>query len=88
MTIQANSPDVAKKLGLTTTEGVIITQVESGSPADLAGLQPGEVIVAVNNQAIHTLTDWNQAVSQLKSGSLLALRVMRAGVKRLVIVSP
>lgn len=88
LTVQANSQDLAKQLDLGTTEGVIITQIESGSPADLAGLQPGEAIVSVNNRAIHTVADWNQAVSQLKSGSLVALRVIHGGVKRLVIVSP
>ncbi len=88
LTVQANSQQLAQQLGLGTSEGVVITQVEAGSAADLAGLQPGEAIVMVNNRAIRTLADWNQTVSQLKKGSLVALRVMHGMVKRLVILSP
>jgi len=88
LTVQANSEELAQQLGLGTKVGVVITQVEPGSPGDLAGLQPGEVILAIKNRTITTVQDWNQAVSELKPGAPVALRVMRGTVKRLVILTP
>jgi serine protease Do len=88
LTVQANSEELAAQLGLGTKEGVVILQVDPRSSAELAGLQPGEVILAVNNRAIRTVADWNQAVSQLPSRALVALRVMHGAVQRLVILSP
>ncbi len=87
LTVRANSEELAKQLGLATSEGVIIAQVEPGSPAALASLQPGEVIIALNNKPIRTVQDWNEAVSQLKKGSLVALRVLSGNIRRLVILS-
>ena len=51
-------------------EGLVITDVESGSAAERAGLQTGDVIEEVNRQPVHSLRD---ATSQLrgKTGSVL-----------------
>jgi serine protease Do len=86
--VQPNSPELARQLGLRITEGVVITEVQPGSPADFAGLQPGEVIVAVNNRAIRTVEDWNEAVTEAQGQQLVALRILQGNVQRLVILSP
>lgn len=88
LTVQANSVELAQKLGLSTTEGVVIADVTPGSPADLAELQPGEAILEVNREPIRSVADWNEAVDKLdEQGPLVALRVMSGSMKRLVILS-
>ena len=88
LTVRSNSPELAKRLGLATDQGVVITEVEPGSPADFAGLQPGEVIVSVNNRPIRSVDDWNEAVAQAQGQSLVALRVLHGRIQRLVVLTP
>ncbi len=88
LTVRPNSPELAKRLGLRTDQGMVIVEVEPGSPADLARLQPGEVILSLNNRPVLSVEEWNEAVAQAEGESLIALRVLRGHVQRLVILTP
>ena len=58
----------------------MVAGVESGSPADLAGIQRGDVIVGVGNHAVTDVAEAKSAIqSQEKGASALALRVLRGG---------
>ena len=50
--IQDLTPDIADALGLDVSQGALIARVQSGSPAEKAGLKPGDVVVALNGNAI------------------------------------
>lgn len=53
------SPEIAQKLGLHQGEkGVVVTQVESGSSAQLAGLHKGALIIAVNRKKIESVEEF------------------------------
>ena len=56
------TPEIAKKLGLSTTRGVIITEVFPETPADYAGLTPGLIIDEVNRKKIKNLREFYQAL--------------------------
>lgn len=58
--------------------GVLVTEVDENSVAWRYGLRPGDVIVAVNRQAIRDLTDFRDA-AQPGAGRQLLLRVYRSG---------
>ena len=49
--------------------GAVIEQVTPGSPADNAGLQPGEVITEVNRQPVHSAADVQKALSSVAKGA-------------------
>jgi serine protease Do len=76
--IQAENltPKIAEQLGVSADHGVVITDVRSGSPADLAGLSTGMIIVEANRQPIKTIEDFRSALGQkpLEKGVLLLLR--------------
>src|SRR5436190_11010535 len=56
--LQTLTPDVATSLGLERgTRGAVVTDVISGSPAERAGLKPGDVVVEVDRQAIASSDD-------------------------------
>ncbi len=74
----------ARALGLRSTEGVIVTHVESGSPADEAGLQRGDVILEMDGLALRGASDANAKIRSLQVGERLELSVEREG-RRLVI---
>ena len=59
-------------------EGVVITDVTDLSPADDAGLRPGDVIMRVNAAEVSSLQDFNDAIAGLHSGSMARLYVYRA----------
>ena len=85
--LQTLTPDVANSLGLERgTRGAVVTDVVSGSPAERAGIKPGDVIVEVDRQAI---TSSDDAVAALhappKSGGHL-LRVRGANGTRFVTI--
>ncbi len=54
--------------------GAVIEQVAPGSPADNAGLQPGEIITEVNRQPVHSASEVKQALANVdKNGDALVL---------------
>src|SRR5207302_658312 len=58
-------------------KGVVVTEVEPGSPAEGAGLQPGDVIQEVNRQPIESVADFRKAVANAKEEDTLLLLVRR-----------
>jgi Do/DeqQ family serine protease len=51
-TFEAVTSEVAEALGLQRARGALISQVQPGSPAEKAGMKPGQVITAVNGIAV------------------------------------
>jgi len=80
--------DVARRLGMDGTEGVVITSVRDGSPASKAGLNPGMVIVEVERQKVSTVAEFTELVnknrSDSKEGTLLLVRTEKGS--RFVVV--
>ena len=78
MTVANLSPDVVRRFQLDRDqEGVAITDVEDGSPASLAGIQPGDVIEEVNRQPVKSVDDFRKALSEAKERNTLLLLVRR-----------
>jgi len=59
--------------------GVAVTQVYPESPADVAGLRPGDVIVQIGYNAIGGLADYERVIAELPAGTPVALRFFRRG---------
>jgi serine protease Do len=68
--------DVAQQLDLASTSGVVITAVESGSPADEAGLEAGMAVVQVARQPVTSVAEFEAAISRAspEKGVLLLVR--------------
>jgi serine protease Do len=76
------SPDMREQLDVPDgTKGAVVQNVQPGSPAEAAGLQPGDVIVGVGNHAVTSPAEAAKAMRKALSGSehALALRVIRDG---------
>lgn len=67
--------------------GVLITRV-LGDAAYRAGLRPGDVILAINNQAIEEVGKFESVVEDLPAGKAVALRVMRGGTTTFIAFTP
>jgi Do/DeqQ family serine protease len=81
-TLQEMTSDLASSVGLTRPTGVIVGAVYPGGPAERAGLQVGDVILAVNGREIAEKAGLNFRIGTLKLGGSAKLRVLRGGKKR------
>jgi len=79
VTVQEMNQALADSFGLKKTEGALVSAVEKGSPADKAGLQPGDVILRLNDHEIEHSSDLSSQVSDLAPGTSAALGIMRKG---------
>ena len=73
--VTALTPNLARRYGIRTTKGLIITEVDSSSDAGRKGLQPTDIILEVNRQPIATEEEWNAIINKKKSGDALLLLV-------------
>ncbi|HVU49387.1 MAG TPA: trypsin-like peptidase domain-containing protein [Polyangia bacterium] len=86
LALQTLTPDVADQLGIDRgTKGAVITDVVSGSPAERAGLKPGEVIVEVDRAPVASSEQAVEALRAARGGGHL-LRVRGAGGTRFVTI--
>jgi serine protease Do len=67
--------------------GVAIAAIPDGTPAAAAGLEPGDVIEAVNGKVVNTPEQFAATISSLKPGTKVTLRVWQRGIKRNVQVT-
>jgi Do/DeqQ family serine protease len=74
--------DLARSLGLPSTEGAIISTVESKSPAEQAGLKPGDVITAVNGRPVRRSIDLRNKIGMMPIGETVNLTILRDGKTR------
>ncbi len=61
------------------TEGVIVTQVMSKSPADRAGIEPGDILLEIDGVQMHTNDDVSVAINDAVVGQKLRVKVERDG---------
>jgi serine protease DegS len=76
---QAITPELARALDLKSTAGIIVTGVARNGPAHKAGLQPGDVIVAVDGKKIGEARGAMLAILSHHPGDKIALTVVRDG---------
>lgn len=67
--------------------GVLVVEVES-DVAYRAGLQRGDVILAINNREIEGVNDFQDIVNDLPEGKAVALRIMRGGNSNFIAFTP
>jgi serine protease Do len=85
--VQDLTPQIRAQLGLPQkVTGVAINEIDPDSPASQQGLQPGDVIEAINRQPVRSIADFNSLAVQTKEQTLL--RVNRQGSGYFVVVSP
>jgi serine protease Do len=74
--------DVAESVGLPKPAGALVRSVESGSPADKAGIEPGDIVTRFDGKAIEKSTDLQRIVGNTKPGTRSKLELLRLGKSR------
>jgi serine protease Do len=88
ITVQDLTPEIARALGLEDTTGVVVAQVEKGSPADRAGINRGDVVQEVNHQLVESVDDFYRAMDKAKGQESILLLVRRGETSLYIAVSP
>ena len=71
------SEDVQKEFGLPDQNGALVENVDKGSPAAKAGLQPGDVIRSIDGQVMKSTEDVQRYVGAKKVGNVLKVEILR-----------
>lgn len=77
--VRTLEPDVAARLGVEKNAGVVVARVMEGSPAAKVGIQPGDVITAVNGNPIHDPTELLRQVVKMTPKQSAKIAVIRDG---------
>ncbi len=75
--VQKITPEMARRHALGSTKGVMVIEVQPGAPADLAGLELGDVIREVNQRPDNAVKDFEKALRHSRKGDRILLLVHR-----------
>ncbi len=87
ISIQDVDSVIAEKLGLDKPMGALITAVLDNTPAAEFGLQKGDVIVAINDEAIKSVNHLRAAVAMYKPATTVSISVLRDGQTQAIAVT-
>ncbi len=77
VTIQEVTAATAENLGLDRPRGAAVASVESGGPADKAGIEPLDIIISVNGKPVETSGQLPAMIAEIKPGQAVQLEVWR-----------
>lgn len=80
--IQDVDKDLAKSFDLDSTQGVLISGVTENSPAAQAGLQQGDVIVALDERSLVNVAELRNSIAMIAPDSKITLTIIRDGKER------
>jgi len=86
LTLQKLSADIAEKLGYDKKSGLLISDVKSGSPAETAGLKPGQLVEEVNKTKVANLKDLKKVLKRSPDSDKILLRVRSGNYSTYVVL--
>lgn len=79
------TPAIAGELGIPTdTEGAVIGQVVSGSPAEEAGLKDGDVVTAVEGESVTSSNELIDALTEFEPGGIVEIEIVDSDGSRTI----
>ena len=81
MQLQELTYQLADALNLADIRGALVTAVERGGPAHRGGIQPGDVILSLDSQAVATTADLARLIGSARPGATVTAEIWRNGAK-------
>jgi serine protease Do len=79
--------DLGESFGLAKPAGALVNSVEKDEPADKAGIEPGDIILAVDSRVVQGAAELPRIITAVKPGTRVTLLVWRKGAQREVAVT-
>jgi serine protease Do len=77
LAVQPLTPALAQQLGVKATQGLVVQNVQDGSPAADAGFERGDVIVEVNKKPVKSVAELKETVDKHGKGKPMLFRIQR-----------
>lgn len=77
--VQELTPELAQSFGLDKQIGVLVADINRNGPAHLAGIQPGDILVQVDQQPVLSGRQAMTQITQTKPGTNISIDVLRNG---------
>ena len=74
LTVQPITPELARQFNLSGQSGVLVSEVEEGSPAARAGIRAGDVVLEVNRRRVSDVQGFEQALGRSEQDALLFIQ--------------
>ena len=81
MVLMDNSPAIARRYELDTSEGIIVKEVKRGSNAQQNGIRGMDIILRVNRLEIESISQFRDFISSRKAGSRVLMVINRGGTE-------
>jgi serine protease Do len=85
--IQEVTRDLATSFGLDRARGALVNAVEKGSPADKAGVEPTDIVLAFDGKAVENSSDLPRIVGSTRPGASVQMEVWRKAAKRMLTIT-
>src|SRR5437879_9323778 len=82
--IQPVTSDIADSLGMKKAEGALVAEPQANGPAAKAGIQSGDVIIAVNGEPVRDAKELARTIGGLAPGNAVKLNVLQKGQDKVV----
>jgi len=79
MTVEELTPQLARNLGLSDTNGLVVVHVENNSPAGEAGVRNGDILLEIDQSPVKGLEDLHKKIQTYKKGDTVLLLIKRGG---------
>ncbi len=79
------TPEMANRLNLPDTQGVVVVDVATGSKAEAAGIMQGDVIKEINHMPTHSVKAFKEALDKVNAGETLQMFILRKNMGFLVV---
>jgi serine protease Do len=85
--IQDVNKELAESFGLKEAGGILISEVQEGSPADKAGIKQGDVIIRLDETVLKDVSDLRNRIALISPESEVALHIIRHGEEKNITVA-
>jgi len=85
LTVEPLTDDLARQYGFVKGEGLLVTDVEDGSPAAAVGIQADDLITEINRVKVTTVQQYREALAKSKESVLILLKVKDGGSRFVIL---
>jgi len=77
--VQDLTPDLAAAFNLEGQKGAVVVEISEDSPADEAGLEISDIVIAINGESVESAMDARNRVGLLRIGEKVEIKILRKG---------